>query len=155
MRSTPLLATLAALCLSALVTPSPAQDKSEDDALAKDLEFLQGKWELFHGNEGKGEPTIHSVKEIKGNQETLRRYDVKSGKMTHEHSVDFTLASSGSVRVFTFYPVGGNPKQGQSFVYKVDAENFYDIPGLLQGEMYRNYQESPKIWHWKKVKEPK
>jgi hypothetical protein len=156
MRITLSWATLVALCLAAFLTPSQAQDnKPKDDALAQDLELLQGKWELFHGNEGKGEPTIHSVKEIKGNREMLRRYDVKSGKMTREHSVDFTLTSSGSIRVFTFYAVGGDPKQGLSFVYKVDAENFYDIPGLLQGDMYRNYQESPKIWHWKKVKEPK
>jgi hypothetical protein len=144
------------LSLAAFVTLSQAQDnKPQDDVLAKDLQLLQGKWELLHGNDGKGAPTTRSVKEIKGNQETLRRYDAKSGKMTREHSVDFTLTSSGSVRVFTFYSVGGDPKQGSSFVYKVDAENFYDIPGLLHGDTYRNYQESPTVWHWKKVKEPK
>jgi hypothetical protein len=152
-------ATVLSLCIAAVVVLSQAQDnkpkddKPKDDALAQDLQLLQGKWEMFHGNEGTGPPTIHSIKEIKGNQETLRRYDVKSGKMTREHSVDFTLTNSGNVRVFTFYPVGGDPKQGLSFVYKVDAENFYDIPGLLHGDPYRNYQESPKVWHWNKVKD--
>jgi hypothetical protein len=144
------------LCLAAFAMSAPAQeDKPANDVLAQDLKLLQGKWELMHGNEGKGAPTIRSIKEIKGNQETLRRYDVKSGKMTHEHSVDFTLTRSGDVRVFTFYSVGGDPKQGQSFVYKVDAENFYDIPGLLLGDAYRNYQETPRVWHWKRVKESK
>lgn len=148
--------TVVSLCLAAFVTLSQAQDnKPQDDVLAQDLQLLQGKWELFHGNEGKGAPTIHSIKEIKGNQETLRRYDVKSGKMTREHSVDFTLTSSGNVRVFTFYSVGGDPKLGASFVYKVDAENFYDVPGLLHGDTYRNYLESPRVFHWKKVKESK
>jgi hypothetical protein len=107
----------------------------------------------LHGNEGKGAPSIRSIKEIKGNQETLRRYDVKTGKLTREHSVDFALSRSGDVRVFTFYPVGGDPKQGQSFVYKVDAENFYDIPGLLQTDAFRNYQQTPRVWHWKRIKE--
>jgi hypothetical protein len=151
MRTTLALATLIALCFVGL---SQAQDnKPEEDALAKDLKLLQGKWELLHGNEGKGSPTIRSVKEISGNQETLRRYNIKSAKLVHEHSVDFVLSGSGCVRVFTFYRVGGDPKQGQSFVYKVDSNNFYDIPGLLHGDMYRNYQESPTIWHWKRVKE--
>ena len=156
MRTTLLLASFSALCLAAGVTLSHAQDdKPQDDPLARDLELLQGKWELLHGNEGKGAATILSVKEIKGNRETLRRYDVKTGKLTREHSVDFTLSSSGSVRVFTFYGVGGDPKQGQSFVYKLDADNFYDIPGVLQGDTYRNYQDRPSVWHWKKVKEEK
>jgi hypothetical protein len=131
-----------------------AQDKApNDDPLVQDLKLLQGKWELLHGNEGKGAPTLRSVKEIEGNRETLRRYDAKSGKRMREHTVEFILSRSGDVRVFTFYSVGGDPKQGQSFVYKVDAENFYDIPGLLHGDTYRNYQESPTVWHWKKVKE--
>jgi hypothetical protein len=156
MRSALSWATIAFTCLAICVMPSSAQDnKPQEDVLAQDLQLLQGKWELFHGNEGKGAPTIHTIKEIKGNRETLRRFDVKSGKMTREHSVDFALTSSGSVRVFTFYSVGGDPKQGQSFVYKVNAENFYDIPGVLQGDTYRNYQETPRVWHWKKVKEPK
>jgi hypothetical protein len=154
MRSAPFAATVISLCLAACAISARAQeDKPADDVLAHDLELLQGKWELLHGNEGKGEPTIRSIKEIKGNQETLRRYDVKTGKLTREHSVDFTLTRSGDVRVFTFYSVGGDSKQGQSFIYKVDAGNFYDIPGLLQGDDYRNYQETPRVWHWKRVKQ--
>lgn len=152
-RSSALLA-LACLILSALV--SQAQEKkAEADPLADDLKLLQGKWELTHGKDAAGQPTLHSVKEIKGNEETLRRYDAKTGKMTSEHTVAFALSQSGDVRVFTFYPLGGDPKQGASFVYKVDAESFYDIPGLLHGDTYRNYQPSPTIWHWKRVKETK
>ena len=155
MRITPLSAALWFLGLAVLVPGSLAQEQAaEDSALPQDLKLLQGKWELMHGNENAGAPSIRSVKEIQGNRETLRRYDVKSGALTREHSVDFKLTQSGAVRVFTFYPVGGDAKQGQSFIYKVDAENFYDIPGLLQQGDYRNYQESPRVWHWKKVKEP-
>ena len=54
----------------------------------------------------------------------------------------------------TFFGVGGNPDNGLSYVYKVDEQNFWDIPGLLQGNDYRNYQNEPTIWHWKRVKEP-
>jgi len=133
---------------------SRADDKAnKDDPLAKDLELLQGKWELMHGDDGQGGATLRSVKEIKGNRETLRRYDAKSGKQTREQSVDFTLAASGTVHVCTFYPVGGDAAKGQSFIYKVDAENFFDVPGLLQGDTFRNYQAKPTVWHWKRVKE--
>jgi hypothetical protein len=154
MRNTLSLAALAFVCLTSAALLAQAQDKKPDaDPLAADLKLLQGKWEMLHGKDAKGEATIHSVKEINGNEETLRRYDIKTGKLTREHTVAFTLSASGDVRVFTFYPVGGEPKQGASFVYKVDAEDFYDIPGLLHGDTFRNYQPSPTVWHWKRVKE--
>ena len=124
-----------------------------DEDLAADLALLQGSWELLHGNEGKGPPNTRSVKTIEGNTETLRRYGIKSGKLNHEHSVEFKLSKSGAVRVFTFYPVGGSPEHGGSYVYQVDKDNFYDIPGLLHGEQYRNYQSRPRVWHWKRVAE--
>lgn len=131
-----------------------AQDEQPADVLAEDLKLLQGKWELALGNDGAGRPTLYSVKEIAGNRETLRRYDGKTGKKIREHAVDFTLSQTGGVRVFTFYPVGGDPKQGQSFVYKVDADNFYDVAGLLQGDGYRNYQATPAVWRWKRIADP-
>ena len=117
----------------------------------QDLRLLQGRWELLHGD-GAGKPSIRSVKEIEGNRATLRRYDVMSGKLECEHTEEFTLARTGEVCVFTSYPVGGDPNEGQSFVYKVDGESFYDVPGLLQGVTCRNYLKSPTVWHWKKVK---
>jgi hypothetical protein len=132
---------------------SVASVKAEDDeALAQDLKLLQGKWEMLHVNDAAGKPTLHSVKEIEGNRETLRRYDVKTGKLLREHTVEFKLSKSGDVHVFTFYAVGGDPSQGASFVYKVDADNFYDVPGLLQGDTHRNYQDSPSVFRWKRVK---
>lgn len=136
-----------------------AQDKDVQETLktnpelAADLKLLQGSWELHHGNEGKGRPNTRSVKTIEGNKETLRRYSVQTGNLVREHSVEFRLSKSGSVRVMTFFGVGGSPEQGLSYVYKVDEENFWDIPGLLQAGEYRNYQDHPTIWHWKKVKD--
>jgi hypothetical protein len=38
-----------------------------------------------------------------------------------------------------------------SYVYKVNQRSFFDIPGLLDGGEYRNYQATPKVWHWKRV----
>jgi len=128
-----------------------AQDDAEDPTAA-DLKLLQGEWELFHGNEGKGAPTIRSVKQIVGNRETLRRFDIATGKQLHEHTVEFKLSQSGNVHVFTFYAVGGDPKNGGSFVYKVDENGFWDIPGLLRGKEFRNYQLTPTIWHWTRVR---
>jgi len=127
--------------------PKPAADPD----LVADLKLIQGSWELQHGNAGKGRPTTRSIKTIEGNKETLRRYNAATGKKNSEHSVEIKLSKSGEVRVCTFYRVGGSPDQGLSFVYKVDAENYYDIPGMLQGREYRNYQETPKVWHWKRL----
>lgn len=123
---------------------------AEDADLAADLKLIQGTWELQHGNPN-GRPTTRSVKTITGNKETLRRFNAKSGKKTHEHSVEIKLSKSGEVRVCTFYRVGGKPDNGQSFIYRVDKENFYDITGMLQGATYRNYSNSPHVWHWKRV----
>jgi hypothetical protein len=147
-----LLAVLVATCFaSAGLFATGADDAPADKVLAADLALLQGSWELLHGNEGKGEPNTRSVKTIEGNVETLRRYSIKTGKLNREHSVAFKLSKSGNVRVFTFYAVGSSPEYGASYVYKVDKNNFYDIPGLLHGDEYRNYQDQPKVWHWKRV----
>ena len=149
-----LFAILTMTCLASAVAFVVAADdpaNENDKELAADLALLQGSWELLHGNEGKGPPNTRSVKTIEGTTETLRRYSVKSGKLKHEHSVEFKLSKSGNVRVFTFYAVGGSPENGLSYVYKVDKDNFFDIPGLLHGDQYRNYQSKPKVWHWKRV----
>jgi hypothetical protein len=137
--------------MATVVSSAENSDGTDDKELSADLELLQGSWELLHGNEGKGRPSTRSVKTIEGNKETLRRYSIQTGKLGHEHSVEFKLAKSGNVRVFTFYAVGGSPKNGMSYVYKVNQENFYDVPGLLHGDEYRNYQTATKVWHWKRV----
>ena len=129
-----------------------AQETSESDPdLAQDLEILQGSWELLHARDSTGRPTTRSIKTINGNIETLQRFNAQTGDKTHEHSVEFQLTKSGNVRVFTFFAVGGSPESGISFVYKVDAENFWDVPGLLHGDEYRNYQQSPTVWHWRRI----
>ena len=146
-----LTAGLLALTLIARAQEEKPARVTEDKDIAADWKLLQGTWELIHGNEGKGRPTIRTLKTIEGNKETLRRYAIDTGKMVHEHSVELQLTKSGSVRVCTFYGVGGSPENGASFVYKVDKENFWDIPGVLQGDEYRNYQNDPTVWHWKRV----
>ena len=119
--------------------------------LAADLASLQGSWELLHGNQGKQPPNTRSVKTITGNTETLRRYSIETGKLKHEHSAEFKLSTSGSVRVFTFYAPGGSPEDGLSYIYRIDQDDFYDIPGMLHGNKYRNYSRKPQVWHWKRI----
>lgn len=128
-----------------------AANESDKD-LAADLALLQGSWELLHGNQGK-EPSTRSVKTISGNTETLRRYNIATGKLTHEHSVEFKLSKSGSVRVFTFYAPGGSAENGLSYIYRIDKDDFYDIPGMLHGDQFRNYSRQPKVWQWKRIAE--
>lgn len=136
----------------AAAAPKPADTKSsQDDELAADLASLQGTWELVTGKEAKGIATTRSVKTIKGNQETVRRYRLPSGELSSERTVEFTLSRSGGVRVFTFFPVGGLSQDRRSYVYRVDQDDFYDVPGLLSGEQFDNYQVLPKVWHWKRI----
>ncbi len=143
-----------ALTLGWMVVWTSADDGGASDPdLAKDLEMLQGSWELRHGTDAAGRSTTRSIKTIEGSVETLRRFNARTGDKTHEHSVEFQLSKSGAVRVFTFYPVGGSPENGASFVYKLGKDDFWDIPGLLQGEEYRNYQQDPTVWHWKRIDE--
>ena len=99
MRLVFLWATVVSFSLGCLAAYAAAQDKApDDDPLAQDLKLLQGKWELLHGKDAAGAPTLRSVKEIERNRETLRRYDAKSGKLTREHTVEFSLSRSGDVR---------------------------------------------------------
>lgn len=125
-------------------------DASPDPGI-DDLKLLQGSWELRHGNEGKGAPTLRSVKTIVGNRETLRRYSIPTGKLLSERTTEFELTKSGPVRIFTFHPVGAEPKSGFSYVYKVNNNEFYDVTGLLHGIEYRDYSDAPSIWRWTRV----
>lgn len=144
-----------------VATPRPIQvpgfhgfadaDAPPEPGTDDDLKLLQGSWELHHGNEGKGAPTLRSVKTIVGNRETLRRYSIPTGEMLSERTTEFELNKSGSVRVFTFHPVGAEPKSGFSYVYKVSNNEFYDVTGLLHGTEYRDYSDAPSIWRWTRV----
>lgn len=145
---------VAIVCLVAFSGMVIAADESlKDPDLAADLRLLQGQWELFNRGPGEGPPSIRSVKQIEGNRETLRRYDLDTGKLVQEHTMEFRLSKDGDSRVFTFYPPGKPADEGLSFIYKIDNEAFYDIPGLLNGPKYRNYAPIPKVWVWKRVAE--
>ncbi|EMI42215.1 hypothetical protein [Rhodopirellula sp. SWK7] len=143
-------ALIASFSFSPVVSGDDVGGKSESN-LASDLNAIQGSWELLHGNNPNNQPKNRSVKTITGNTETLRRYDIASGKMTHEHSVEFELSETGSVRVLTFYRPGGTAENGLSYIYKIDGDVFYDIPGMLHGNRYRNYTQKPVVYRWKRL----
>ena len=134
----------------------PAENEprtSENDAeLKEDLKKLQGTWELYHGNELKGPPNTRSVKIIEGNMETMQRYNLQ-GNMVREWQVEFILQKDGDLKIFTYYPVGGKPGQGASFLYRIQGDRFYDVPGMFTGEKYRNYLREPAFRIWHRVKE--
>lgn len=135
-----------------ILTLAPVVVHSADEpTLEDDLAMLQGNWELRHGNEGKGPPTIRSVKFIDGNRETLRRYSIETGQMLSEKTVEFELHEAGPVRVLTFFPVNSKARTGYSFIYKVEKEDLYDITGLLHGTEYRDYSTVATMWRWKRI----
>ncbi|WP_339673684.1 hypothetical protein [uncultured Gimesia sp.] len=134
----------------------PAENETRtsknDPELKEDLKKLQGTWELYHGNELKGAPNTRSVKTIEGNIETMQRYNLQ-GKLSREWQVEFILQKDGDLKIFTFYPVGGKPGQGASFLYRIQGDRFFDVPGMFTGEKYRNYLQEPAFWIWHRVKE--
>lgn len=105
------------------------------------LAIVPGKCR-FCAEQGKGEPNTRSVKTIEGNTETLRRYSIKTGKLGHEHSGEFKLSKTGSLRVLTLYAVGDSPENGLSYIDKVDKDNFYDVPGTLSVDRYARLLEA-------------
>ncbi|MEQ8784986.1 MAG: hypothetical protein RIC55_01750 [Pirellulaceae bacterium] len=122
---------------------------------ATDLALLQGTWTMDHGNQGKGPPDTRSIKTIEGNRETVQRFDIATGELKSEHSIEFALSRSGSGRVFTFYPVGGSPEDGASYVYKIENNTLIEVSGLLHGDEYTNFQPRFGVWRWKRVDDKK
>ncbi|MEQ9067849.1 MAG: hypothetical protein RLO18_14050, partial [Gimesia chilikensis] len=143
------LLTVAPLAVQADEEPRTSKN---DPELQEDLKKLQGTWELYHGNELKGAPNTRSVKMIEGNIETMRRYNLQ-GKLAREWQVEFILQKDGDLKIFTFYPVGGKPGQGASFLYRIQGDRFFDVPGMFTGEKYRNYLREPAFWVWNRVKD--
>ena len=148
---TAVVVTFLAFAFSTSVCFAQESDKNVDKDLAADLKLLQGTWEMVPANDAAA--TVRSVKIVEGNKETVRRFNAKTGELIREHTVEIKLSKSGGVRVVTFFPVGGSPKQGLSFVYKIDKDNFYDCPGLLQNDEFRDYGDAvPHVWHWKRIR---
>ncbi len=75
---------------------------------------------------------------IVDNRETLTRFSMATGKKIHEHTVEFRVTKSDAIHAMTFLGVGGKPHKGLPYVDKVDEQNFWNIPGLLQGKDCRN-----------------
>jgi len=109
------------------VATEPAEKPEKfnaEDELKKDLQKLQGKWERtpidIQGFVGKRQEKV-----IKGNVETLTRYDLDNN-VERTHSVEFRLELSGDVKLFTFAPKGHlNDKDFESsYVYNLNGDVF-------------------------------
>jgi len=137
--------------------PAAARDEDEskkvDDELQKDLERLQGTWQRV-SIDADGNVQPRQLKVIKGNQETLTNYD-SSGDVSRRHTVEFKLERSGDVKIFTFAAPGrlDDPKAAISYIYKLDEDVFYDVPGLLTSNR-RQYSNQPAIYEWTRVRRP-
>jgi hypothetical protein len=129
--------------------PGPGNDEA---MLKQDLARLQGTWEIRGRMQGRW---VRSVQAIQGNQSTVTRYD-ENGKVLAAHTAQFALSRDGRVRLFTFWnqEFTAGPNKGKtraerrSFVYRVDANTFYEARGLLVDE-----PESPGLNLWKRAGE--
>lgn len=144
---------LVALSLSAMALPvcySDETERSVDKELSADLALLQGKWEMKHGSKDKVSPTTHSIKTIEGNKENIQRFDIATGKMIGERTVEFALGKSGSLRTYTFFPVGGARSEGTTHVYKIENETLFEVTGLLQGTGKEKLPSRFTVSRWKR-----
>ena len=142
-----------------IVRGAPAQDKKDaDDALKKDAEALQGRWERVTTTDtsvvGKAK---RAVKEIKGDKEAVTWYGEKD-EVIRSHRVTFKLSQSGRVHVFAWSDMEVLDKEGNwqkaavtgSYVYRVESGMLYQGSGFLQ-----NQRPFFEFAQWKKVEDKK
>lgn len=139
-----------------LVSVAFAQDKkTAGDPLKADLAAMQGKWEQAKTS-GPTPPGMKVVKEVKGDQETVSRYDA-DGKLMQAARATIQLSESGGVRVLTFS--GGEVIEGlgkgrkqtgsSAYIYRLDGDEWYEVGGLLTAEKYA--QDVPYLAKWKRA----
>jgi hypothetical protein len=139
-------------------TSAPAKDpKATDEAIKKDLEALQGRWERVMTTDtsllGKAK---RAVREVKGDQETVTWYGDKD-QVIRSHRVTFHLSESGKVRVFTWTDMevleglgkGLKPPLTGSDVYRLNSGVLYEASGFVDGAGYVEFAK------WKKAEEKK
>jgi len=139
------------VCLATAAVRCRAEKPQEEEMLAKDLEQLQGTWELVRQVQGR---TLRSVKVITGHKTTLTRHD-QQGTAYWAHTSQFKIAISGRVRIFTFFnlDVTAGPSKGQrveystSFIYRVDSHSLIEGHGLMIGQN----DGEPRLVVWKRV----
>lgn len=73
---------------------SPGQQReAADKQLEHDEELLQGTWETVFGSWVTG--VVHVVKEVKGNQETVRYMDYATRTLLRAHRTSFVSSGMG------------------------------------------------------------
>ena len=68
---------------------------------------------------------------------------VAAGAVLRRHTVDFTVAKKGEIHVFTYSNMEITEGEGKgtkstdsfSYVYRADEESFFEVAGLLPGEV--------------------
>jgi hypothetical protein len=123
-------------------------DDSDAKSLESELASLQGSWLLVIDVNGQ---SIRNVKTIKGNQETVRRYDSKTKRLLSEHKAEFELSQSGDVRVLTFRSATEPKGDSLSYVYKIDGKFLFEITGILTENHYKNNVSTPRLLRWERI----
>ena len=119
------------------------------------MQRVQGTWE-FQVRDAQGQLLRRLVRSIAGRRETVTHFD-PNGMVLHSHTADITVARTGDVRVFMFrnLQVTAGPRAGAvqeqvgRYAYRVEADDFYEIQGLLIGQ-----EKQPlAVVRWKRVPE--
>ena len=141
-----MLRTLALLMFSLLAVGCAASSGSSrsDGAARGDAAQLQGTWEQQPDEGPAASPRQRVVKTVDGNTETVTTYGA-GGEVVHAQTAKFRLARRGGVPVYTFYDrhITAGPERGRgdaaprSYVYRLRADEFDEVWGLLPGQEQR------------------
>jgi hypothetical protein len=132
-------------------------DKGAGDALKKDAEAFQGRWERVRTADTSNAlgRAKRVVKEIKGDRETVTWYGDED-QVIRSHRVTFKLSEFGKARVLTYSDMEvldrtrkwTKIKATGSYIYRIEKDQFYEATGFLQDRPpYFNYSI------WKKMAE--
>lgn len=128
--------------------------------LEQDLAMLQGKWErepAEYDEPPRPSDAERSVKEIKGNRETITYYGA-DGKVIRATAADFRLEESGRVKLYTYsnWRVTAGEGKGKtvagpkSYIYRLKEDRVYEGHDLLTDA---DPETRPKVQVWKRVGE--
>ncbi len=134
------------------VAPKARPPAEDDDAQAKELAAVQGRWARTMETEG---GKIKVYKEHIGNKSIVTFMD-SDGNVVGAKRSEFRLETTGDVRIFTFFNnvVTAGPQQGQidaqphSYIYRVVGDTFVEVNGMLIGD-----NRAPSAYTWTRVKE--
>jgi hypothetical protein len=133
-----------------LISPLVAADDT-----AAELKRLEGRFERSFPNAAG--TIFRAVKDVADGQSVVTTHD-DAGNVVESHRFEYKIEKRGPVWVFSFFNlvVTAGPNKGHtqletnSYIYRLDGDTITEAWGLLE-----NDPNSPRMFSWRRVKDPK